>query len=192
MAPCLTLKTNKKSPAVFHSELQDSISDLCWTFLFFLFFFLNESGPKLPCFCFLYTLVHHCVFVCLFGFSDAIFFIIHIYIYEDVFIYQLSIEFFFKSSFLLLVHTPSPKKKGYSFLFFCCFFFSPPFLYFIFKCRLFLEKKRAFDYFLSVFLYKSIFKKKVKKKKKERGKKGGVVIRWRFVYQLFSQVFFSL
>lgn len=98
-----------------------------------------------------------CLFVCLV--FQMPFFLLYIYIYEDVFIYQLSIEFFFKSSFLLLVHTPSPKKKGYSFLFFCCFFFSPPFLYFIFKCRLFWRKRERLIIF-SVYFCTNLYLKK--------------------------------
>lgn len=128
-----------------------------------LLFFLKESGPKLPSFFILSSII--CVLLC---FSDAIF------IHEDVFIYRPSIAFF-KSRFcfvrcwftLLL-----PNKEGLEF-----------FHFFIFKCRLFWRKRERLIIFSSVFLYKFIFKKE-KNKKKER-KKGA----WRFGDDLCTSFF---
>lgn len=122
-------------------------------FPFFFFFFLNESGPKLPCFCFLYTLVHHCVFVCLFGFSDAIFFIIHIYIYMRMYLYtSWALNFFLNQVFCCWFTLLLPKRRAIVFCFFVVFFSLPHFFILYLNVDFFGEKESVWLFSQCIFV----------------------------------------
>lgn len=151
MAPCLTLKTNKKSPAVFHSELQDSISDLCWTFLFFSFFF-KWIRTKTPLFLFfIYSCPSLCV--CLFVWFFRCHFFYYTYIYMRMYLYtSWALNFFLNQVFCCWFTLLLPKRRAIVFCFFVVFFSLPHFFILYLNVDFFGEKESVWLFSQCIFV----------------------------------------